>query len=72
MRSEKRYITERMELSNQGKIRTLGEKETNNFLGILEVDMIKQAEMKEEKYLKKEYPKRMRKLRGILRNKQRS
>ena len=38
----------RMELPNQDKIRTLGEKETNKYLGILEADTIKQAEMKEK------------------------
>ena len=30
------------------KIRTLGEKETYKYLGILEADIIKQAEMKEK------------------------
>ena len=35
MRMEKRHWTEGMELTNQEKIRTLGEKETNKYLGIL-------------------------------------
>ena len=37
-----------MELSNQDKIRTLGEKETYKYLCILEADTIKQVEMKEK------------------------
>ncbi len=37
-----------MELPNQDKIRTLGEKETYKYLGILEADTIKQVEMKEK------------------------
>ena len=37
-----------VELPNQEKIRRLGEKETYNYLGILEVDTIKQIEMKEK------------------------
>ena len=49
-----------MELPNQDKIRTLGEKETNKYLGILEADTIKQVEMKDK--IKKEYLKRTRKL----------
>ena len=53
-------MTEGIELPNQEKIRTLGEKETNKYLGILEADTIKQAEMKEK--IKKEYLKRTRKL----------
>ena len=43
-----------------GKMRMLGEKETYKYLGILEVDIIKQAEVKEK--TKKEYRRRMRKL----------
>ena len=39
----------------------LGEKETHKYLGILEADTIKQAEIKEKK-IKKEYLKRTRKL----------
>ena len=41
-----------MELPNQDKIRTLGEKETYKYLGILETDSIRQVEMKEK--IKKE------------------
>ena len=37
-----------VELPNQVVIRTLGEKETNKKLGILEADTIKQQEMKEK------------------------
>ena len=33
---------------NQGKIRTFGVKETYKYLGILEADTIKQAEMNEK------------------------
>ena len=42
----KRHLTDRMELPNQHKIRTLREKETYKYLGILEADIIKQVEMK--------------------------
>ena len=38
-----------MELPNQERIRTFGETETNKYLGTLEADTIKQAEMKEKK-----------------------
>ena len=48
MRSEKQQMTERIELLNQRKIRTLGEKVNYKYLGILEVDTIKQAGMKEK------------------------
>ena len=37
-----------MELPNQGKIRTVREKETNKYLGILEADTIKQVEMEKK------------------------
>ncbi len=47
MKSSKRYLSDGMELPSQDKIRTLGEKETNKYLGILEADTIKQVEMKE-------------------------
>ena len=53
MKSGKRHLTDGMELPNEDKIRTFGEKETYNFLGILEADNIKQVEMKEK--IKKEY-----------------
>ena len=60
MKSGKRHLTDGIELLNQDKIRTLGEKETYKYLGILEADTIKQVEMKEK--IKKEYLKRTRKL----------
>ena len=40
-------MTEGIELPNQQKIRTHREKETYKYLGILEADTIKHAEMKE-------------------------
>ena len=43
----KRHLTDGLKLPIQDKIRTLGEKETNKYLGILETDTIKQVEMKE-------------------------
>ena len=46
MKSGKRHITFGMELPNHDKIRTLGEEETYECLGILEADIIKQVEMK--------------------------
>ena len=49
-----------MELPNQDKIRTLGENETNKYLGILEADTIKRVEMKDK--IQKEYLRRTRKL----------
>ena len=60
MKSGKRQLTDEMELTNQEKIRTLGEKETYKYLGILDVDTIKQVEMKDK--IKKEYLRRARKL----------
>ena len=42
-------MTEGIKLPNQENIRTLREKKTYKYLGILELDIIKQAEMKEEK-----------------------
>ena len=47
-------------MTNQEKIRMLGEKETYKYLGILEADTIKQVEMKEN--IKKEYLRRTRKI----------
>ena len=47
MKSGKRYLTDGIESPNQDEIRTLGEKETYKYLGILEADTIKQVEMKE-------------------------
>ena len=49
MRNGKRLITEGIELTNQERIRTLGEKKNYKNLWIFEVDTIKQAEMKERK-----------------------
>ena len=43
IKSDKRYLTDGMELPNQDKIRTLGEKETYKYL---KADTIKQVEMK--------------------------
>ena len=62
MRSGKRHIRKGIKLSNQEKIRTLREKETYKYLGILEVDTIKQVEMnkKFKKYVsgkRENYPK---------------
>ena len=60
MKRGKRHMTEGMKLPNQDKIRTLGEKETYKYLGILEADTIKQVEMKDK--IQKEYLRRTRKL----------
>ena len=60
MKSGKRHLTDGMELPNHDKIRTLGENETYNYLGILEADTIKQVERKDK--IRKEYPRRTRKL----------
>ena len=49
MKSGKRHMIEGIELPNQEKIRTFGEKETYKYLEILEADTIKHAEMKEKK-----------------------
>ena len=46
MRMGKRHMTEGIEIKK--KIRILGEKETYKYLGILEADTNKQAEMKEK------------------------
>ena len=48
MKSGKQHNTDEMKLPNQDKIRTLGEKETNKYLGILEADTIKQEKIKEK------------------------
>ena len=42
-------MVDEMELSNQEKIKILGEKEKYKYLGILEADSIKQVEMKKRK-----------------------
>ena len=46
MKSRKRQITEGIEFPNQGRNRTLGEKETYKYLEILGADTIKQVEKK--------------------------
>ena len=53
MKSGKWHRTDRMELPNQNKIRTLAENETYKYLGILEADTIKKVEMKDK--IQKEY-----------------
>ena len=64
MRSARREkwptTSDRIELSNQDKIRTLPENETYKYLAILEADTIKQVEMKKKN--QKEYLRRTRKL----------
>ena len=60
MKSGKRQLIDEMELPNKDKIKTLAENETHKYLGILEADTIKQAEMKEK--IQKEYLRRTRKL----------
>ena len=47
MKIDKRHLTDGMEMSNQEKIKMLGEKETYNYLGIFEADTLKQADKKE-------------------------
>ena len=47
MKSGKRHMTDGIELPNQDRIRTLEEKETYKYLGILEADTIKQVQMKD-------------------------
>ena len=59
-KNRKLQMTEEIELSTQEKIRTLGEKETYKYLGILEEDTVKLAKMKEK--LKKPCFRRTRKL----------
>ena len=57
MKRGKRHMTDGMELPNHDKIRTFGENETYKYLGILEVDTIKQVEMKDKirkKYLRRQ------------------
>ena len=60
MKSGQRHLTDGMELPNQDKIRTLGEKEIYKYSGILDADTIKQVEMKDK--IQKEYLRRSRKL----------
>ena len=45
MKSDKRHMTDGMELPNHDKIRTLGEEETYKYLGILEADTMKEMEI---------------------------
>ena len=60
MNSGKRHMMDGVELQNQVVIRTLREKESYKYLGILEAETIKQQEMKEKS--KKEYIRRNKKL----------
>ena len=60
MKSGERQLTDGMELPNKDKIKTLAENEIHKYLGILEADTVKQAEMKEK--IQKEYLWRTRKL----------
>ena len=60
MKSGKRQLTDWIELPNKDKIKSLAENETYKYLGILEADTIKQAEMKEK--IQKEYLRRIRQL----------
>ena len=60
MKSGKRHMTDGIELANQERIRTLEEKETYKYLGILEADTIKQVQMKDT--IRKEYLRRTRRL----------
>ena len=60
IKSGKRHLTDGMELPNQDKIKTLGEKEAYKYWGILEADTTKQVEMKDK--IQKEYLRRTRKL----------
>ena len=54
MKSGKRYMTEGIGLPNKNKTKqTLGEKEINKYVGVLETDTIKQEEIKEKKIRKK-------------------
>ena len=46
MKSGKRHLTDRIELPNQNRIRTFGDKETYKYWGIWEADTIKQVQMK--------------------------
>ena len=48
MKGGKRETIERIEIPNPESIRTLGKKENNQYLGILEAGIIKQVEMKEK------------------------
>ena len=52
MKSGKQYMTKGIILPNPEKIRTLGEKEIDKYLGILEADIIKQVKIRGKKKLK--------------------
>ena len=52
MKSGKQYLTGGIELPNEDKIRTLGEKETYKYLSILVADTIKRVEKIEKKLRK--------------------
>ena len=60
MKTGKRHKSEGMELPNHDRIRTFEENETYKYLGILEVDNIKQVQIKDT--IRKEYLRGMRKL----------
>ena len=60
MKSGKRQMIDGIELPNHDKIRTLEENETYKYSGILEVDTLKQVQMKDK--IRKEYLRRTRKL----------
>ena len=60
MKSDKRHMTDEMELPNHDRIRTLKEKGTYKYLGTLEADTIKQVQMKD--MIRKEYLRRTQKL----------
>ena len=60
MKSGKWHLTDGMEQPNQDKIRTFGERDKYEYLGILEADTIKKWRWK--KKIKKEYLRRTRKL----------
>ena len=60
MKSGKRHRTDRIELPNQDKIRTLAENATYKYIEILEADTIKLEQMKDK--IQKEYLRRTRKL----------
>ena len=60
MKSGKWHLTDEIELPNHDRIRTLEERETYKYLGILEADTIKQVQMKD--MIRKEYLRRTRKL----------
>ena len=49
MKGGKRQVTEGMEQSNHERIKTLGEKNDYEYVGILKADTIKQVEVKDKK-----------------------